>query len=166
MFPRLTLYFVGASRETLKGGVQGAVLRAQPLEDTPAHLRLLAEIDAVALGVTREKHHKFLLADSANQGIVVYAGAVCVGYAYIADGHVGPLAVSRRDVMGPAFATALNVAAESNSSRVSAFLPGTSEATLSMAVQCGMRITYPMMLMSSRDFGDWNCYLPRNPGFM
>jgi hypothetical protein len=29
-----------------------------------------------------------------------------------------------------------------------------------------MRIALPMMLMSSRPFGDWTCYLPRNPGFM
>jgi hypothetical protein len=29
-----------------------------------------------------------------------------------------------------------------------------------------MRIAFPMMLMSSRSFGDWTSYLPRNPGFM
>jgi hypothetical protein len=27
-----------------------------------------------------------------------------------------------------------------------------------------MRITFPMLLMSTRDFGDWTGYLPRNPG--
>jgi hypothetical protein len=30
----------------------------------------------------------------------------------------------------------------------------------------GMRIAFPMLLMSSRAFGDWSRYLPRNPGFM
>jgi hypothetical protein len=29
-----------------------------------------------------------------------------------------------------------------------------------------MRITLPMVLMSSRSVGDWSQYLPRNPGFM
>jgi hypothetical protein len=29
-----------------------------------------------------------------------------------------------------------------------------------------MRITFPMVLVSSRDFGDWTSYMPRNPGFM
>jgi hypothetical protein len=48
---------------------------------------------------------------------------------------------------------------------VSAFLPGVSEA-LSIAVGRGMRITFPMVLLSMRDFGDWSRYLPRNPGFM
>ena len=44
-------------------------------------------------------------------------------------------------------------------------LPGVSEA-LGIAVEHGMRITFPMVLVSTRDFGDWTRYLPRNPGFM
>lgn len=90
-----------------------------------------------------------------------------MGYAYVsAGGHVGPIAVVRPDAMGTAFATALNLASEGGSLQVSALLPGTSEATLSIAVEQGMRITFPMMLMSTRDFGEWSQYLPRNPGFM
>jgi predicted transglutaminase-like cysteine proteinase len=49
---------------------------------------------------------------------------------------------------------------------VSAFIPGTSESALTIAVEHGMRITIPMVLMSTRDRGDWAQYLPRNPGFM
>jgi hypothetical protein len=49
---------------------------------------------------------------------------------------------------------------------VTAFIHGTSEAALTMAADHGMRITVPMLLMSSGDFGDWTSYLPRNPGFM
>jgi hypothetical protein len=37
---------------------------------------------------------------------------------------------------------------------------------LGVAVGHGMRITFPMVLVSTRDFGDWTRYLPRNPGFM
>jgi hypothetical protein len=127
---------------------------------------LLAGIDRIALGVTREKHHRFLLDDPATEGIALYSDGACIGYAYIANGHIGPLAVSQREFMGPAFATALQSAAAGTASRLSAFLPGTSETALSMAIRHGMRITFPMMLMSSRAFGDWSCYLPRNPGFM
>jgi N-methylhydantoinase A/oxoprolinase/acetone carboxylase beta subunit len=53
-----------------------------------------------------------------------------------------------------------------SSAQVSAFIPGTSESALSIAVEHGMRITIPMVLMSTRDCGDWAQYLPRNPGFM
>jgi len=58
------------------------------------------------------------------------------------------------------------LAMESGASQVSAFIPGASETPLRIAVDGGMRIAFPMVLMSSYAFGDWNRYLPRNPGFM
>jgi hypothetical protein len=58
------------------------------------------------------------------------------------------------------------LAAESGSSKVSAFLPGAGEAALNTAIEHEMRINFPMLLMSSRQFGNWAQYLPRNPGFM
>jgi hypothetical protein len=69
-------------------------------------------------------------------------------------------------LLGSAFKTALALAAEIGSPKVSAFLPGASEAALRIAVEHGMRITLPMLLMSTREFGDWTEYLPRNAGFM
>jgi hypothetical protein len=87
--------------------------------------------------------------------------------AYISsDGHIGPLAVTRVDALGAAFTTALKVAAEGGSAQVSAFLPGTCDTALSLAIERGMRITFPMLLMASPGFGNWTQYLPRNPGFM
>ena len=65
------------------------------------------------------------------------------------------LSGQKSDAVGAAFRTALTLAAESGSSQVSAFVPGTSETALSAAVEHGMRITLPMLLMSTRDFGDW-----------
>ncbi len=52
------------------------------------------------------------------------------------------------------------------SEKISAFLPGTCDWALSLAVNHGMRITFPMLLMASRGYGDWTHYLPRNSGFM
>jgi hypothetical protein len=37
---------------------------------------------------------------------------------------------------------------------------------LSLAVNHGMRITFPMLLMASPGYGAWTQYLPRNPGHM
>jgi hypothetical protein len=37
---------------------------------------------------------------------------------------------------------------------------------LRAAIELKMRITFPMVLMSSTDFGNWCQYLPRNAGFM
>jgi len=58
------------------------------------------------------------------------------------------------------------MASESQSENISAFLPGTCTSTLSLAVDHGMRITFPMLLMASPGYGDWTHYLPRNPDFM
>jgi GNAT superfamily N-acetyltransferase len=167
LYPRLPLYLVSSPREALRDRVQGMHFRAEPLQDSAAHLRDLAQIDARVLGSPREKHHRFLIDDDATRGVLFYAGDARAGYAYVSSGgHIGPLAVVQPDATGTAFRTALHIAAQGSSSHVSAFLPGTSEAALSLAMELGMRITFPMILMSNRDFGDWRLYLPRNPGFM
>jgi hypothetical protein len=156
LFPRFPIYNFSVARDLLMSHLQGALFR-----------HTIAQIDTRALGVSREKHHKYLINDSATRGVSLYAGDDCVGYVYVDNcGHIGPLAVMQPNVLGTAFRTALNLAAESGSSQVSAFLPGTSDTALSAAVEHGMRITFPMVLMSTRDFGDWTQYLPRNPGFM
>jgi hypothetical protein len=119
------------------------------------------------LGLSREKHHAFLIDEEGARGVAFHDGDDCVGYAYIsASGHIGPLAVVKTEAMGTAVRTALSIAADGDSANVSAFLPGTSEAAVSLAMDYGMRITFPMMLMSARPFGDWSLYLPRNPGIM
>jgi ribosomal protein S18 acetylase RimI-like enzyme len=167
MFPRLPVYNLSVTREVLKSRVRGQQLRCVPLEDTASHLLDLDRIDARALGLSRKKHHRYLIKDGATKGFILYAGNDGVGYAYVgSNGHIGPLAVAERHAIGPAFETALNLATESGSSQVSAFIPGGSNAPLTIAVEHGMRITFPMVLVSTHDFGDWTQYLPRNPGFM
>ena len=165
LFPRLPLYLCSISREVLGGRLQGTRFRCEPL--SPVHLHELGKIDAKVLGISRQKHHKYLISDEAMRGLALYADDDCIGYAYVSrGGHVGPLAVAQPEAMGTAFGTALSLAAVGSSSKVSAFLPGTSEAALGVAVEHGMRITFPMMLMCARDFGDWTRYMPRDPGFM
>lgn len=167
MFPRLPVYNFSVARELLKDRLKGAQLRYTPLEDKASHLHNVAHIDQQALGVSREKHHRHLINDSGLRGVIFYAEDDCVGYAYISPtGHIGPLGVAEPKVLGTAFATALHLAAKSGSSDVSALLPGTSEVALSIAADHGMRITLPMVLVSTHDFGNWAQYLPRNPGFM
>jgi hypothetical protein len=167
MFPRLPIYFFNVDRERLMKRLQGEKLRCTNIEPAASHLSSLAEIDAGTLGISRERHHSYLLNDSSMKGYFLHRGSDCIGYAYIsARGHIGPLALIQRDTMGAAFNTALNLAAATGAPQVSAFLPGPSEIALGIAAEHGMRITFPMVLVSTRDFGDWTRYLPRNPGFM
>jgi len=166
LLPRVPIYFFKVGRDGLKARLQSSRLRCVPLHNTASHLQSLAQIDARTLGLSREKHHRFLINNNAMRGVALHTRDDCVGYVYVSsDGHIGPLAVAQPNAMNAAFRTALNLAAEGGSPQVSAFLTGTSDAP-SIAVEHGMRITIPMVLMSTYDFGNWRQYLPRNPGFM
>lgn len=167
LFPRLPVYMFSASRDAVMARLPDERMRCVRIENTAAHLGALAAIDASALGVSRDKHHRYLIGDAATKGFLLCEGDDCAGYVYVnLSGHIGPLAVANPETVGAAFVTALHVAAESEAPQISAFIPGTSEAALRIAVRQGMRITLPMVLMSSEAFGDWTRYLPRNPGFM
>ncbi|MBR0796853.1 GNAT family N-acetyltransferase [Bradyrhizobium jicamae] len=167
LFPRFPIYSVSASRERLVGRLHGSRYGVAPLEEEPLTKRRLAQADERVLGVSREKHHSYLINDGATKGFNLYDGNRWTGYAYVdAGGHIGPLAVMERHAVAPALRTVLHLAAESGSPQISAFLPGASETALNTAMEHGMRIKFPMLLMSSREFGSWGQYLPRNPGFM
>ncbi len=167
LFPRLPIYLFSGACDALTNLNLGDKLLCTPIEETSSNLNILAQIDASALGISRAKHHRYLLNDKAMTGVLLYDGSACLGYAYVsANGHIGPLAVMERHAMNAAFTRALHLAAESGAHQVSAFLPGASGAALGAAARHGMRISFPMVLLSERDFGDWTRYLPRNPGFM
>jgi ribosomal protein S18 acetylase RimI-like enzyme len=166
LFPRLPIHFFSVARDAAMTRLHGDKLRSTLIEPTAAHLKTLAQLDISTLGISREKHHRYLLNDGTMKGVLLHDRGDCIGYVYVsATGHVGPLAVARARLMGAAFRTALDLAAEGAAAQVSAFLPGVSEA-LGIAVEHGMRITFPMVLVSTRHFGDWTRYAPRNPGFM
>jgi len=166
LLPRLPIYLVSVARDVLADRLRGDRLDSMPIEPTASHLEILEKLDTSTLGISREKHHRYLLGDGATKGVLLYDRSECIGYAYTsATGHVGPLAVAQVRSMGAAFRTALDLAMASSATQVSAFLPGISDA-LGVAVEHGMRITFPMVLVAARDFGDWARYLPRNPGFM
>lgn len=167
MFPRLPLFFVGAPRAALAERLQRPYLDHAPIANDPSHLETLAEIDERALGISRAKHHRHLIESGELRGVIFSTDGEPTGYAYTSpSGHIGPVAVARPGLLAAVFATALKLAAEGSSAQVSAFLPGTCEDVFRVAVEHGMRITFPMVLAANRDFGSWTQYLPRNPGFM
>ena len=72
LFPRIPLYFFSASREVLASPLEGEQLQCQPLE--PANLPNLVHIDALTLGLSRARHHRFLLGESDMRGFDFYTG--------------------------------------------------------------------------------------------
>jgi GNAT superfamily N-acetyltransferase len=166
LFPRCPIYNFKVARNAVAADPDGERLRCVPLENTSAHCHALAQIDSRALGISRAKHHGFLASDAATRGFLLYTERECAGYAYVADGHIGPLAVMHRATLSAAFTTAIDLAAEGSAAQVSAFVPGSCDEALRVAIAAGMRITTPMVLMATRDFGNWTQYFPRSPGFM
>lgn len=167
LFPKMPIYLFNAARERVAQELPEPPLRAVAIDTSAATVEKLVEIDARAIGVSREKHHRYLLNDPATTGVLLHAGSDCIGYAYVgSNGRIGPLAVVRPDILRDAFTTALKLAVDGSAETISAFLPGTCDSALSVAVNQGMRISFPMLLMASPGYGDWTQYLPRNPGFM
>ncbi|MBB4572020.1 GNAT superfamily N-acetyltransferase [Rhizobium lentis] len=167
LFPKMPVYFFNGERERLRRTLPQAPFRAIAIDNSAATMASIGAIDGRAIGVSREKHHRYLFDDPAITGRLLYADNDLVGYCYVGvNGHIGPLAVKRADVLHNAFATALTLAADGPAEKISAFLPGTCDSALSLAVDQGMRISFPMLLMASPGYGDWTHYLPRNPGFM
>lgn len=165
LYPRLPLYMVSAERANLHLPRPDTGLATVPASQ--ADIATLAALDVSALGVARERHHRFLLAEPTMQCVLFHQDGACVGYGYVAaSGHVGPLVVTRTEVMAAALRAALTQAADTGAGQVSAFVPGNSEAALAVVAEQRMRIGFPMVLVSNRAFGDWTRYLPRNPGFM
>ncbi len=166
LFPRLPIHLCSAERESLLHHARGVAFRATSIQGTTADYETLRQLDVAILGVSRAKHHRYLLSDSEMEGVFLEDGGERVGYAYVAaTGHIGPLAVMRADAMVGGFRAALAIAVGRHARQISVFVPGTSEA-LAIAASIGMRFALPMVLMSTRDCGDWTRYLPRNPGFM
>ena len=167
LFPRFLIYNVTVTREHLMGSLQGPVFDCSPLKGDAASMRRMALADQRAMGVSREKHHRYLIRDDKTRGYDLYDGTDWVGYAYIdIAGHIGPVAVMQPQAVATAFRTALHLAAKTDSPQISAFLPGANEPALTTAMESAMQIKSPMLLMSCRDLGNWDQYLPRNPGFM
>ena len=167
LLPRMPIYFFSGAREAVTAGLASETLAAVDIEPTERHLQMLRQLDDSAMGVSRDKHHRYLLADPTIKGALLYRQDELVAYAYVSTtGHVGPLAVAPDGDVGAAFRTAVALAAETGSPQISCFLPGIAASALGVAAECHMKITLPMVLVSDRDFGDWTRYLPRNPGFM
>ncbi len=162
LFPRFPIYLLSSPAETLSLPQRSLPFELTPLSGEASDLGDLGRIDLATLGVSRTKHHGFLMRDGSSQAVGLYKSDRCIGYFYVKDGHIGPMAVEETEDVEAALAYACRSAAP----KISAFIPGASGPALRLAIERKMRIALPMLFMSNREFGDWRRYFPRNPGFM
>jgi hypothetical protein len=89
------------------------------------------------------------------------------GYAFVREnGRIGPLAVLRESSFENAMSNALTYAADQGADNVLTLLPGSNEQAVSASMKHGLRITSPMLFMSSKPMGAWKNYLFYSPGLM
>ena len=165
--PRFTVYSMSAPRGLIAAAGVRSSMDVRPLDGSNDEALALSEVDRLALGFTRGDHHELLAGEPGTRGFGLYEAGRLVGSFYVSKGgHVGPLAVASPNYIEAAFSSALAVAAGGESANVSCFLPGCNAAVLGKAMDLGMRIKFPMLMMSTATFDGWTAYLPRNPGFM
>jgi hypothetical protein len=69
---------VSVARDALSTRLQGDKLRSTPIQPTASHLKTLAQLDVSTLGISREKHHPYLLNDCCRAR---HANYICDGAA-------------------------------------------------------------------------------------
>jgi len=80
LFPKIPIYFFDAARKQVMKGLPEPPLRSIPIDASARTMERLAEIDFYAIGVSRDKHHRYLLNDPAITGVLLCVGGEVVGY--------------------------------------------------------------------------------------
>lgn len=167
LYPRVPLYGISISRANLSSSKLKPALNYKRL-DNNVDAATLGQIDRSVLGLSRAFYHRYAAGDASVSGFLLNdANGRPAGYAYISkSGHIGPLAVASADLIEPAFRTAVALAVGQGSDKISGFIPGMADDLMRIAVELRMRLGRPMVLLSSKAFGDWTRYSPRSPGYM
>lgn len=167
MYPREPLYFMAAPASGLERNLGHETCEVAPIGPLTQSQDWIGFIDEQVLGFRRDTHHEFLLNGGAAKAVQITHRGNLAGYAYLSGGgHIGPLAMmpgaDARAVVGAAIRCAL----EDRPPQVSMIVPGSAEHILATASDLGFRILEPYVLLSARPFGNWQCYLPSNPGYL
>jgi len=164
LYPRRPLYRIQASVEPLRDRLGATGYETAPLPQDPPGW--ISALDAQVLGFRRDDHHRFQAQTPSVRGIQIVRSGNPVGYAYIADGHIGPLAISPAADAVQAVTATLHAALADNPAQISLLVPGEAEGVMHTVIGLGFRIEEPMVLLSAKPFGNWGCYLPNNPGYL
>ncbi|MBR0658212.1 GNAT family N-acetyltransferase [Neoroseomonas oryzicola] len=166
IYPREPLYRFEAPAQTVRLPSVPPSLEVVPMQSGGPAPAWLGEIDELVLGFRRDAHHQMLLGTGLRALGFIRAGRP-VGYAYVSGaGHVGPMAVAPGTDPAAAGVLALHEAKATAAEYVSILAPGRAAALLAMITEAGLRLAEPMVILAARPFGEWDRYVPMNPGYM
>jgi hypothetical protein len=166
MYPQQAVYSFGGkpSRDFLKGAGNRVV--SEGVITGEEHIDALASIDQRLLGMPRREHHEYLLLEQKTPCHVFTRGSRICGYAYVAkDGRIGPMATTSQDLFEDMLMRTILLAHE-GSGEISLMAPGSGKTAMRVALDAGLQIRLPSVLMASQPFGDWSTYLYHSPALM
>lgn len=170
MYPREPVYWMIGSAHAIRA----ALPRTESLEYEPEQidadhgdLSSLDRVDASVLGYPREAHHRYLLGAPGSSCHLFRKHGAPHAYAYVwSNGRVGPLSATTPSVFEGILKRSLALSAAGDAEEVFIVAPGSNERAMALALTLGMRVAHPSLLMSSKPFGTWTCYLFHSPGLM
>jgi GNAT superfamily N-acetyltransferase len=123
-------------------------------------------LDRELLGFIHPEDHRFVL-DEPRRAFAYHdpAGRLA-GYAYAGDvGRVGPIAVTRPELLMPVLGHVLEAVVPRGASSV--WLPGDAGDAIAVSINAGLRIDgFPVLAGWSRPFADFTRYVPTSPGLI
>lgn len=168
MYPREPIYrMVGDGAVARSAHKETESFNYEKLPPAAATIRQLCSIDEPVLGIPLERHHEYFLNAHGGTCYIFRREKNPEGYAYVwSNGHVGPLAVVSSNSFRGVMNTALGLAAVQGTPQVSVMIPGSNDQAVAVALDHKLRIAIPLLLMSSRPFGNWDKYLFYSPALM
>lgn len=168
MYPRESIYWMaGPSHGAPPARPARAAVDYERLPADQAALAVLAPIDRAVLGFARDGVHAYLLNAPGAACYLCLRDGCPIGYAYAwTNGRVGPLAAIDGSLVRAVMDGALSLAAGGGSRQISTVVPGANADAVSLALERGLRLTFPYVLMSEKPFGHWDRYLCHSPGLM
>ena len=168
MYPRDSVYWMTGPN---RGGPAGRPARGpvdyERLPSDRMALAALAPIDTAVLGFSRDSLHTYLLNAPGAACYLCLRGGRPIGYAYAwASGRVGPLAAIDGGQVRAVMDGALALAAGGGAPQIFTVVPGANVTAVALALERGLRLTFPYVLMSEKPFGHWDRYLCHSPGLM
>lgn len=162
MAPRFPLLYLQGRTERLLA-LPEPVGRVLTPDGSGAWARRLGDLDRLAFGRSREADHRLWLADPALRCRAVVDGdGTPLGYVYVTEEQVGPVAV-RSPRLGPRLLhLAGALLAEAGRETATCMVPGANLTVLRALLVRGFQLQRGPLFMASRPFSRFDRYLPAN----
>lgn len=146
------------------GPLEGAVGDEGPFTvrsiELPDDHAVLAELDRGSVGFARPVDHEFWASVRGLRGVLLVAGGLVAGYAYVSDtGAIGPVATHRPAEIPAALDACLEIAREAGATALHLRTNGVDGAAARWAVDRGLRVSGIGLMLSSRPVGRLDRYV-------